>query len=68
MRKKRLHITLTVELQTECRVHRDPEPHVCEVEGRISAMSPDGWLEFTPHDLADSVAVPSAYIATLRFR
>lgn len=61
-------VTLTVELQTECQYHRDPEPHICDVAGDVSAISPDGSLMFTPHELADPVSIPSPYIAALKFK
>lgn len=64
----RPEITLTVELQTECPRHPEPGPHICEVDGHLSTMKPDGSLTFTPHELADPVAIPAAYIAGLTFR
>ncbi|SLH41912.1 Uncharacterised protein [Mycobacteroides abscessus subsp. massiliense] len=64
----RPEVTLTVELQTECEQHREPGPHVCEVSGHISTMSPAGDIVFTPHGLTDMVEIPAPYIAAVTFR
>ncbi|OHU57052.1 hypothetical protein BKG82_12730 [Mycobacteroides chelonae] len=64
----RPQVTLAVELQTGCRRHRDQGPHVCEVDGHLSTVNPDGALGFTPDELEDPVPIPAAYIAGLTFR
>ena len=52
---------IEVELQTECPSH-DDGPHLCDVEGVVTAVRSNGALTFTPEGLRNSVTIPAAYI------
>lgn len=55
---------IEVELQTECPSH-DDGPHLCDVEGVVTAVRSNGALTFTPEGLRSSVTIPAAYIVGL---
>ena len=59
-----LRARIEVELQTECPSH-DDGPHLCDVEGVVTAVRSNGALTFTPEGLRSSVTIPAAYIVGL---